>query len=54
MKPMVLISQKTFDEAVAIVKKDFEVEENQSENPPPPQILIQKLQDKMGAIILPR
>jgi hypothetical protein len=35
MKPMVLTSQKIFDEAVAIVKKDFEVEENQSENPLP-------------------
>lgn len=51
-KPKVFISQKIFDEAVAFVKKDFEVEENQTDIPLPTSFLIQKLQGKVGAIIL--
>jgi lactate dehydrogenase-like 2-hydroxyacid dehydrogenase len=52
IRPKVLISQKIFDKAVAVVRKNFEVEENQSDTPLPANILTQKLQDKMGAIIL--
>ncbi len=52
MRPKVLISQKIFDEAVAVVKEDFEVEENKTDTPLPTSVLIQKLQDKLGAIIL--
>ncbi len=51
-KPKVFISQKIFDEAVAFVKKDFEVEEDQTDIPLPTSFLIQKLQGKVGAIIL--
>jgi glyoxylate reductase len=51
-KPKVFISQKIFDEVVAIVKKDFEVEENQTDILLPTNVLIQKLQGKVGAIIL--
>ena len=51
-RPKVLISQKIFDEAVAIVKEDFEVEENQTDTPLPTNVLIQKLKNKVGAIIL--
>jgi lactate dehydrogenase-like 2-hydroxyacid dehydrogenase len=35
-----------------MVKKDFEVEENRTDTPLPKNVLIQKLQDKMGTIIL--
>jgi len=52
MRPKVLISQKIFDEAIALVKQYFDVEANQSDTPFSPEILIQKLQDKAGAIIL--
>jgi lactate dehydrogenase-like 2-hydroxyacid dehydrogenase len=52
MRPKVLISQKIFDEAVAVVKENFEVEENKTDTPLPTNVLIQKLQDKVGAIIL--
>jgi len=52
MKPKVFISQKIFDKVVDFVKKDFEVEENQSDIPSPTSFLIQKLQGKAGAIIL--
>ena len=51
-RPKVLISQKIFGEAVAVVKEDLEVEENQSDTPLPASVLTQKLRDKMGAIIL--
>lgn len=52
MRPKVLISQKIFDEAVAVVKENFEVEENKTDTPLPTNVLIQKLQYKVGAIIL--
>ncbi len=52
MKPKVLISQRIFDEAVAFVKRDFEVEESRSDLPLNKRLLIQKLQGKAGAIIL--
>ena len=52
MKSRVLISQKIFDEVVAMVKQHFEVDWNQSETPLSPSVLIQRLRDKMGAIIL--
>jgi lactate dehydrogenase-like 2-hydroxyacid dehydrogenase len=47
-----LISQKIFDEVVAMVRQHFEVDWNQSETPLSPSVLIQRLRDKMGAIIL--
>ena len=52
MRPKVLISQKIFDEVVVLVKEDFEVGENKSDTPLPTSVLIQKLKDKVGAIIL--
>jgi len=52
MKPKVLITRKIFDEAIAIVKQYFEVEDNQGDHPLSPDVLIQKLKDKMGAIVL--
>ena len=41
MRPKVLISQKIFDEAVAVVKEDFEVQEKQTDTPLPADELIQ-------------
>jgi len=52
LKSRVLISQKIFDEVVAMVRQHFEVDWNQSETPLSPSVLIQRLRDKMGAIIL--
>ncbi len=52
MRPKVLITRKIFDEVVAFVKNQFEVDDNQSDIPFPPDTLIQKLQKKAGAIIL--
>ncbi|MFB3884348.1 MAG: 2-hydroxyacid dehydrogenase [Thermodesulfobacteriota bacterium] len=52
MKPKVFISQKIFDEAVAILKNYFEVEENRIDVPLPTNVLIEKLQGKSGAIVL--
>jgi lactate dehydrogenase-like 2-hydroxyacid dehydrogenase len=51
MRPKVLITRKIFDEAFAIVKQHFEVEENPSDVPFSPQVLIEKLQGKEGVII---
>jgi len=52
MKPKVLITRKIFDEVIAFIKQHFEVEDNQSDVPFSSKELIQRLQDKMGAIIL--
>jgi lactate dehydrogenase-like 2-hydroxyacid dehydrogenase len=52
LRHKVFISQKIFDEVRAMVKKDFEVEENQTDTPLPKNVLIQKLQNKLGTIIL--
>ncbi len=52
MKPKILISQKIFEEAVDIVRRDFEVEYHDSETPLSHELLIQKLKGKKGAIIL--
>jgi lactate dehydrogenase-like 2-hydroxyacid dehydrogenase len=52
MRPKVLITRKIFDEIIAFVKEHFEVEENQSDTPFSSSVLIQKLRDKVGAIIL--
>ena len=52
MKSKVFISQKIFDEAIAIVKQHFEVEADQNETPFPPYLLKQRLQDKVGVIVL--
>lgn len=48
----VLISRKIFEEVIAIVKKHFEVEDNQGDIPFSSEELIKRLQDKAGAIIL--
>ena len=52
MRPKVLITQKIFDEAVALVKKHFEVDYNPSDAPLPPPLLVKRLQGKKGAITL--
>ena len=46
-----MISRKIFDEALAIVKQHFEVEDNPNDVPFSPQVLIEKLQGKKGVII---
>ncbi len=52
MRPKVLISRKIFDEAIAMAKKYFAVEDNQDDIPLAPHELVQRLQGKSGAIIL--
>ena len=52
MRPKVLITRKIFDEAIAMAKKYFEVENNQDDTPLNPHELVQRLQGKVGAIIL--
>ena len=52
MRPKVLITRRIFDEAIAIIRNHFEVEDNQSDVPFPPDTLMQRLQKKAGAIIL--
>jgi lactate dehydrogenase-like 2-hydroxyacid dehydrogenase len=52
MQPKVLITRKIFDEAIAIVREHFEVEDNQNDIPFSPKELIKRLQGKTGAIIL--
>lgn len=52
MRPKVLITRKIFDEAVALVREHFEVEDNQRDRPFSPGLLIKKLKDKAGAILL--
>lgn len=52
MKSRVLISQKIFDEVVDMVREHFEVDWNQNETPLSSSALIQRLQGKLGAIIL--
>jgi len=47
-----LITRKIFDEAIAMAKKYFEVENNQDDTPLNPHELVQRLQGKVGAIIL--
>jgi len=47
----VLITRKIFDEVRTILKKFFEVEENPNDVPFSGDVLIQKLKDKIGAII---
>jgi len=47
-----LITRRIFDEAIAIIRNHFEVEDNQSDVPFPPDTLMQRLQKKAGAIIL--
>lgn len=51
MKPKVLITRKIFDEVLTMLKQYFEVEENPSDAPFSPRVLIEKLRDKMGVII---
>ena len=47
-----MITRKIFDEAIAMAKKYFEVENNQDDTPLNPHELVQRLQGKVGAIIL--
>jgi glyoxylate/hydroxypyruvate/2-ketogluconate reductase len=51
-KLKVLISQKIFYEAVALVREHFDTDWNDSEIPLPVEDLIRRLQDKRGAVIL--
>ena len=51
MRPKVLITRKIFDEVLTMVRQYFEVEENPSDAPFSPQVLIEKLRGKMGVII---
>jgi len=52
VRPKVLITRKIFDEAIAIVRQHFEVEDNPNDVPLSPEELIKRLQGKAGAIIL--
>jgi lactate dehydrogenase-like 2-hydroxyacid dehydrogenase len=52
MKSSVLISQRIFDEAVAVVRQHFEVDWNRTETPLAQPVLTQRLWNKVGAIIL--
>ena len=52
MRPKVLITRKIFDEAIAIIKMHFDMEDNQRDVAFSPEELIRRLQDKAGAIIL--
>lgn len=47
-----MITRKIFDEVIGMVKQHFEVEDNQNDVPFSPWELIQRLQDKVGAIVL--
>ena len=51
MLAKVLITRKIFEEVLAIVKPHFEVEENPNDVPFSPEVLIEKLQGKVGVII---
>ena len=52
MRPEVLITRKVFDEVIAFVRDQVEVDDNQSDIPFPPDTLVKRLQKKAGAIIL--
>ncbi|MGZ3559260.1 MAG: D-glycerate dehydrogenase, partial [Thermodesulfobacteriota bacterium] len=51
MRQKVLITRRIFVVALTVVKRHFEVEENPSDVPFSPMVLIKKLQGKMGVII---
>ena len=52
MKPKVLVSRKVFDEILALLAKQFDVESNQRDVPFTSVQLARKLQGKSGAIVL--
>ena len=52
MRPKVLITRRIFDEAIAIIKKHFDMEDNQRDVAFSAEELIRRLQGKAGAIIL--
>jgi len=52
MRPKILISQKIFDEVVVLLEKHFDMDYHSSDIPLSPYALIERLNDKMGAIIL--
>src|SRR4030067_600214 len=52
MRPKVLITRKIFDEAIATIKKHFDMEDNQKDVAFSPEELIRRLRGKVGTIIL--
>ncbi|MGH7407757.1 MAG: 2-hydroxyacid dehydrogenase [Candidatus Methylomirabilales bacterium] len=52
MRPKVLVTRKIFDESLATVAKQCDVESNQRDAPFAPKQLLQKLQGKAGVICL--
>jgi glyoxylate/hydroxypyruvate/2-ketogluconate reductase len=52
MRPNVLITRKTFDQAVAMIQQYFEVEENTNDISLSPSVLTERLQGKAGVISL--
>jgi lactate dehydrogenase-like 2-hydroxyacid dehydrogenase len=52
VRPKVLVSRKVFEEALALLSKNFDVESNQRDIPFTPAQLVKKLQGKSGAIVL--
>jgi len=52
MRPKVLITRKIFDEAIAIIKKHFDMEDNQRDVAFSPEELVRRLRGKAGTIIL--
>jgi glyoxylate reductase len=52
VRPRVLVSRKVFDETLAVLGKQFDVESNQRDVPFTPAQLVRKLQGKAGLICL--
>lgn len=52
VRPKVLVSRKVFEEALALLSKNYDVESNQRDIPLTPAQLVKKLQGKSGAIVL--
>lgn len=52
MKPQVLVTQRVFEEALALLGKHFEVESNQRDLKLTPPQLVKKLRGKAGAMVL--
>jgi lactate dehydrogenase-like 2-hydroxyacid dehydrogenase len=52
VRPKVLVSRKVFDEALALLSRQFDVESNQRDVPFTPIQLVKKLQGKSEAIVL--
>lgn len=52
MQPKVLVSRRIFDEVLALLERQYDVESNQRDVPLLPAQLVKKLQGKSGAIVL--